>query len=1480
MKSNTEKFGISSSMRKKDLDEGIAEYREQQEEKVGRYEDQERALEKWCNAFIDEYYSSALATADFLDLKRPETFSQRARDVIFERWFERDPHLVLANISQLGKLSPSFQPKIARHLQERGGYIGDQLFEPFDQISDPELLSYLVNNQIDFSLLARNKEKLSGITDDQILAQLQLPAGYDWSSLVPFIDKFPSVDKKEVIEGVLKQSDHRARPENLFFYREKLGLSIDDLIDAFYRYKKMDILCAQLKSIDSKYHKEIIQKTLETGAGDSLIYSLENLHGIDLTWLAEKLIDHGFGSLVANYFQKFHGVNGEHIFELLANRRISNIIQNFSKFQIADHLWALSVLVEKGFEREVPGLLKQYPNVDQVAVAELMMKHGFSRIVAYQLSAFQHLNQHIAMELISGKFEGELFKHLDSFDIPDVNALADFMISMRGMGLLALHLRKLHGLDARFAMQIIEAGGGANVMDNVESFIGLNFKEIEKALMARGEGFFIAEHLEHFTHLKPVEFADRLIEEGAGVAVAAFLEKFSGVDHRELAVRLIKDNQGRSVAKYFQQFHGLDAELIVDQLIDAGNGEDLLEFLQNFSQVEQSHIISQILARGDSAIVVKHLSTMSDLSDATANVLLDAGHATEIIRYLNKFADLTSDTALRFLDSNIQIYDFVQYLDVFHDLTNQVAESLIDHGRINDVVKRIDKFPQLSLLDLVNNRLEADPWTACQILSSYLDSPKTSNSALSDEKFIAFLNVMRRFQPASISKLVFFFQPSDALMSSDKILQESCESIINDAWSQVNTADYFFERFLANPEQFLASAPGAEKMNAWTLYLLETCIRHASIATKFLGASANWDKAIISLPWIQKIKNKAEKIIAEREAAGVMMSNAPEKIEAYKDVPIRKELLKELENIVTTQGRDSQFLGEALVSFRGDHHLSEREMQAYFAQLDVRIREKNSPSEKQLHAMQLYREFFHGTTSEELSKKNVEELKKVKDAISKLVKNLDRQLNVSVDERDMVINKEGLAMKLRPLEKTLQNLIARYLGEVGIEQIGEVKDLLDRATRLYRQMYDVDFPLYDKLYEEFDELLATGRSPLEVYLGRDGIYAYIGRRAATSARKRAMRFKLGEKKKDQKRSEDVMELHPNPRYLIFPRNYRDYIGSGAKRNYLLEQGTTLDSDPFFYDTGYTGSIPVDMMQVMGFTAMEIEQRIRLLSAQTAERRVRGIAENARSEIVEYIEANVKAENASFTLVRDERSGLLRPLAVPTDAQERFLFDVVKQAAARHYWYRETSQNRITNHVEIRREDYSLTLCEEALALLGPGFLDHATEILQSAEVIKGRTQKDGKILRLSTQDKKTIIAKQVPLSRATSGEHEWRILERARKLGLPGAQVIGILRTENDELHLLMEDVQGLSGRTIRTSLAERGWTPEEVDQLVQDALKRLGDIANDYRHLMQIDKPWHLKDCVIQVDEERHTLKGVIPLDWEEASKYRIEKPHSISEK
>lgn len=268
----------------------------------------------------------------------------------------------------------------------------------------------------------------------------------------------------------------------------------------------------------------------------------------------------------------------------------------------------------------------------------------------------------------------------------------------------------------------------------------------------------------------------------------------------------------------------------------------------------------------------------------------------------------------------------------------------------------------------------------------------------------------------------------------------------------------------------------------------------------------------------------------------------------------------------------------------------------------------------------------------------------------------------SFDKRDVAGRLS--APGVRDFRESLTGLVAKYLvlkskeGEVTTESL---RKTLESGLHAYARTFSIDITYYDKVYAWFDSQHQGKRIPQEVYLGRDGMYASLGRRAQSLARERQVDPK--ERVRARRRKKPIER---RPKYLVYPRYYRDRLPEDVKKQYLTSQGISAKTDPIFFDTGYTGTVPEQILNILGVSSKDRDERIKMLSANEEARRIPGIDPAERRTIVRAIEYNMKPEEPSSGIMRDA-NGKLKHVAQPTTPEEQFIFEMIRMAIVRHYW---------------------------------------------------------------------------------------------------------------------------------------------------------------------------------------------------------------------
>ena len=701
---------------------------------------------------------------------------------------------------------------------------------------------------------------------------------------------------------------------------------------------------------------------------------------------------------------------------------------------------------------------------------------------------------------------------------------------------------------------------------------------------------------------------------------------------------------------------------------------------------------------------------------------------------------------------------------------------------------------------------------------------------------------------ANIIKLIKVLDNSDLADKLPITFQTITKTLLENLLTNEDLADYFLENLDKYYQQ------------PWAAEGVAKAIQQYSVAQKFIHAVENSQTVWKNEAWVVDVLTKAKVIVEEHK----------------KQVPQGDEQGDDYGYSHGNEGfRESDPFANHPWLFGG------QQIRIASAISELMAGEANTQGLNEL-----------GINPKEISSLLAEANEKVNAAYQNFLEQIRSNTAIKDEDKQALLNPESSSVKMTSLLNNIRSFVARYFvqsveGDVTrLSEIGNLSNDLDRILaegfRRYIKIHEVDVPLYDKLYEEFDTLRETGRSPLEVYLGRDGIYAYIGRHAQDVARRR----KLGlEGRKKLKEMGEVVEIHPQ--YTVYPRYFRDNINQETKRQFLEQEGISPDADPLFYDTGYTGTIPEQIMKVMDFSQEDIERRIRLLSAPSVHRRVKGISENARSEIIEYIEHNAKTENTAEGLIIDKKTGKIRHIAKPTNPEEQFYFMMVKQAVARHYWLQEQLHHEPSGNVNLDSEHYTIRIRQEYAKLLPSDFMQNPKEFLtQHGEMLKGSKGEgeypDEEVVLFKMTDGTEIVAKKIELRKAKEARKEFSILISAKKAGLPTAEPVGFLsgKEDTDGSYLLMKKIEGISGRNFDKYLRDTGkFTEEKIKSILQQVAQKNKEMAELFRTTLKIDKRWRIKDTIIELNEETGEVENVIPIDWERAQNFNPATPKEIDE-
>jgi len=430
--------------------------------------------------------------------------------------------------------------------------------------------------------LAKNKEKLPYISDGQILERAQhgsvgmYGSYYDWASVVPHIDKFPSLDKKQVIEEIFEQRTN-ANLRVLIEYRDKLGLSLRELIDVFYQHKKVFQLLNNAEFIDPEYHQEIVNKYLKhpNVSYDSLWKNSKKLHNIDINKIWQK-------RKTDNNISRFG---------------IRDIIDNFSDFQ-TEWLTEMPLGFLNRLRSNHPEVIAERADefgkkLDREELLDTLFKKKEFYIILRNVEKLGHTkDETLANRIIDAGG--------DSFVI----RMLDFFPRMSRQTYLRLFLHKPQEVTGR-----------------ILKFDGITKDDVYKAMTTRDTsiGAYIENIIINPSLIEGItlnqEFAEKIMQGDGYVFLLRYLEKFEGINFTELAKELIAKGKITHVIRYVEKFGELDKAWLANEAIEKGGGELLVSNYHNFQGLDDCAIVQKLLQKGGDIPhrIAKHINAFSGL---------------------------------------------------------------------------------------------------------------------------------------------------------------------------------------------------------------------------------------------------------------------------------------------------------------------------------------------------------------------------------------------------------------------------------------------------------------------------------------------------------------------------------------------------------------------------------------------------------------------------------------------------------------------------------------------------------------------------------------------------------------------------------------------------------------------------------------------------------------------------------------------------
>jgi len=422
MANNLEKFTLPRSIQQRAIKDGLADYEEQLEDKDESVEVTNKKIDEIIDSFFVGGSEHSSKDTEHPLSKKLNKIPQGLRNQIFKRWLEKEPYEALSQMDEFGPLPSYFQKNVADALSaylvnnevpEVWAY--HNIINAFGKITDQLLHKLIVDSgKLNFSDFAANKAKFPYFSEKEILGKAyrnHFGEYFDWSAVIPYIDKFPSIDKNEAIQGVLKQHANR-KPEVLIQYREKIGLSSQELIDLCFKYRLEDTLARNLQYIDSRYYEEIADKLIDQGYSWVVLQNARSFYCVDAKIILSKILastvdknNTGF-EIIATHLGEIALVWGKYIpkefFDNMLVQRPELLAQWADKF--GDNI-DRNVLIEKLFKDKNFGILIDFAPKLLIRLdndfAIKIIEHGGAEKLAERIVKFERLSRVVYARLTS-----------------------------------------------------------------------------------------------------------------------------------------------------------------------------------------------------------------------------------------------------------------------------------------------------------------------------------------------------------------------------------------------------------------------------------------------------------------------------------------------------------------------------------------------------------------------------------------------------------------------------------------------------------------------------------------------------------------------------------------------------------------------------------------------------------------------------------------------------------------------------------------------------------------------------------------------------------------------------------------------------------------------------------------------------------------------------------------------------------------------
>lgn len=135
------------------------------------------------------------------------------------------------------------------------------------------------------------------------------------------------------------------------------------------------------------------------------------------------------------------------------------------------------------------------------------------------------------------------------------------LIGKEEFSLVAENLDKFEGLDDEVAMGLLRGNDNVSIRlsEHLDRFTNLDYRAVAENLVKRIQGHLVMENMESYEGVEPQDVVLWMLEAGYGEYVAHDLDKFNGLDKQDLARTLLDKGYEGFVREYEERF-GLTPE--------------------------------------------------------------------------------------------------------------------------------------------------------------------------------------------------------------------------------------------------------------------------------------------------------------------------------------------------------------------------------------------------------------------------------------------------------------------------------------------------------------------------------------------------------------------------------------------------------------------------------------------------------------------------------------------------------------------------------------------------------------------------------------------------------------------------------------------------------------------------------------------------------------------------------------------------------